>query len=361
MDTNTLKLVNLANKRFRDILNDGFRLFIQTYGKLILPLAIFQIILIILDIFLLTDFRYYLSTLEATYTDIMDNFYDGLTLTPNEWNFLSFFLFLSYIIIFLQNLIGALIISIAMCSVSTYVYRIFMKDEISFIEAFKSAFNKKMLLVVLILGICLPISSLLLYIPAIFVFVFFIFLIFTYNIKKNGKPISEARRIAKGGFWRIIGVFVINVMLISIIRYFSNLIFNITLNTNSPSFITTYNSWYTPATRNYGMIILYQILMNITDIIFAPLFICLLTALFSTLNAKREISPLYQQGYSPLRETYREVYPLREELYENVGTEDSAPKVRLKEKFYCPFCGFFITLPKKFCPKCGENLDFITK
>ncbi|MFX0040128.1 MAG: zinc ribbon domain-containing protein [Promethearchaeota archaeon] len=360
MDTNTLRLVNLANKRFKDILNDGFKLFIKTYGTIILPLALFQILLIILDIFLLTDFRFYVSTLETTYNTIMDNFYDGLTLTPNEWNFLASFLILSYLLIFLQNLIGALIISIAMCSVSTYVYRKFMRDEISFIEAIKSAFNKKMLIVILILGICLPLSSLLLYIPAIFIFVFFIFLVFTYNIESNRSPLSEARTIAKGGFWKIIGVFVLNVILISIISFFFNLIFNITLNTDSATFIASYESWYNPNTRNYGMIILYQIIISIADIIFAPLFICLLTSLFSSLKAKSELKYQYQQGYYPIRETYKETYPLRQEFYEKTETQNSIPIINLKEKFYCPYCGHFISVPKKFCPKCGENLSFIT-
>ncbi|MFW9819508.1 MAG: hypothetical protein ACFFE5_07850, partial [Candidatus Thorarchaeota archaeon] len=281
-----MRLVNLANRRFKDILYDGFKLFVQTYKTLILPLALFQIILIILDIFLLTDFRYYLSTLETNYTIIMGKLYDGLTLTANEWNFLGSYLILSYISIFLQNLIGAIIISIAMCSVSTYVFRKIMKDEISFIDAFKSSFNKKMLLVVLILGICLPISSLLLFIPAIVVFVFFIYLVFTFNMESKRNPLSEARELSKGGFWKISGVFVINVLLISIISYLFNMVISVILNTGSAGFIASYYSWYAPITRNYGMIILYEILVSFADIIFAPLFICLLTSLFSSFKAK---------------------------------------------------------------------------
>jgi len=361
MDTNTLRLANLANRRFKDTLNDGFKLFTQTYATIILPLALFQILLIILDIILLTDFRYYLSTLETTYNAIMDNFYDGLTLTTNEWTFLTNYLILSYILIFLQNLIGALIISFAICSVSTYVYQKFMKEEISFSEAFKSSFNKKMIMVILILGIGLPLSSLLLYIPAIFVFVFFIFLVFTYNLESNKSPVSEARAIAKGGFWKIIGIFVINVILIFIISFFFNLIFNILSNTDSASFIATYNSWYEPTTRNYGMIILYQIIVSLADIIFAPLFICLLTALFSSLKAKKDLNYLHQKGYYPIKEIYREEYPLRQELYEKNEMDDSILGIRLKEKFYCPFCGYFISVPKKYCPKCGESLHFISR
>lgn len=361
MEVNTLRLASLANKRFSDILRDGFKLFIQTYKKLILPLAFFQIILILLDIFLLTDFRYYLSTLETNYILIMDKLYDGLTLTVNEWNFLGFFLILSYILIFLQNLIGAVIISIAMCSVSTYVFRKFMKDEISFMDAFKSSFNKKMFFVVLILGICLPLSSLLLFIPAIIVFVFFIFLVFTYNMETKRNPISEARTISKGGFWKISGVFVINVLLISLISYVFNMIFSILLNSDSASFIAMFESWFDPVTRNFGMIILYGILVSFAEIIFAPLFICLLTSLFSSLKAKKDLIYLHQQGIYPTREVYKESYPLQQELYEVDETEKSTLSTRLKEKYYCPFCGHFISIPENFCPKCGEDLSFDIK
>jgi hypothetical protein len=361
MEVNTLRLANIANRRFKDILNDGFKLFIQTYGTLILPLAFFQIILILLDIFCLTDFRYYLSTLETNYTIIMNKLYDGLTLTANEWNFLGSYFFLSYISIFLQNLIGAIIISIAMCSVSTYVFRKFMKDEISFIDAFKSSFNKKMLLVVLILGICLPLSSLLLFIPAIFVFVFFIFLVFTFNMESKRNPILEARKFSKGGFWKISGIFAINVILISIISYFYNWIFNIILNTNSASFIANYNSWHDPITRDYGKIIYYQILVNFPNIICSPLFICLLTSLFSSFKARKDLIYLNQQGIYPTRGIYKESYTLRQELHEVDETEKTTLSTHLKEKYYCPFCGHFISTPENFCPKCGENLSFDIK
>ncbi|MDX1797438.1 MAG: zinc ribbon domain-containing protein, partial [Candidatus Lokiarchaeia archaeon] len=324
-------------------------------------LACFQIILILLDIFCLTDFKYYISTLETNYTIIMNKLYDGITLTANEWNFLGSYLILSYISIFLQNLIGAIIISIAMCSVSTYVFRKFMKDEVSFIDAFKTSFNKRMLLVVLILGICLPLSSLLLFIPAIFVFIFFIFMVFTFNMESKRNPILDARELSKGGFWKISGIFAINVILISIISYFYNWIFNIILNTNSASFIANYNSWYNPITRNYGMIISHQILVNFPNIICSPLFICLLTSLFSSFKAKKDLIYLNQQGMYPTRGTYKESYPLRQELYQVDETEKTILSTRLKEKYYCPFCGHFISIPENFCPKCGENLSFDIK
>jgi len=360
MDIHSQRLLNIANKRFSEVLTDGFKLFTQTYGTLILSLASFQILLIILDIFLLTDFRVYMNTLGTTYTTIMQKFIEGSTLTGSEWNFLAYVLLMDWFLLFLQNLIGAIVITIAMCTVSNYVYRRYMKEDINFLDSFKSAFNKKMLLVILIIGICLPISSLLLFIPAIFVFGFFIFLIFTYNMEVRKNPISEARAIAKGAFWKIIGVFVINVILISIISFLFTLSVNIILNTDSQIFSANVNSWYNPTTRNYGMIILYEILMSFVDIIFAPMFICLITALFSSLKAKRDFSYLYQQGAFQIRETYEETYIQQEKPSEDDETHDLTPKVQIEGRFYCPFCGHFISTPKKFCPKCGEGLSFIS-
>ncbi|MFW9828659.1 MAG: hypothetical protein ACFFEY_13790 [Candidatus Thorarchaeota archaeon] len=355
MEIETQRLIRLAQKRFSEILKDGFRLFIKTYGTIIIPLAFFQILLIILNIFILTDFRVYIDSLGITYDAIMDNFLTGITLTESEWNFLTTFLVLDWIFLFLQNLIGAIVITIAMCSVSNYVFKTYMKEDISFIESFKMSFNRRLFLAILILGVGLPLSSLLLFIPAIFIFGFFIFLVFTFNMESKSNPISEARAISKGAFLKIIGIFLINVILISIIRYFVVTLFSIILNTESSVFIANFNSWFDPITRNYGMIILYQILMSFIDIIFAPLFICLLTTLFSSLKARRYLS---QEDYFITR-TYEDLYSQQKEVFNEDKTQESKPMIPLKENFYCPFCGHYVSIPKKFCSKCGESFEFI--
>jgi hypothetical protein len=355
MEIEKQRMLRIANNRFSESLRDGFRLFKQTYGTLIIPLAIFQVILILLDIFLLTDFKYYLTELGTTYDAIMNKSLLGLTLTEAEWNFLTTFLLLEWILIFLQNLIGAIVITVAMCSVSTYVYKKYMREEVTFMESFKMSFNKRMLWVILIIGIGLPLGSLLLFIPAIIIFGFFIFLVFTFNLEETNNPISEARAISKRSFLKIIGVFMINVIFISVCSYFFQIIFNILLNTDSALFIANYNSWFDPATRNYLMIILFDILMSFVEIALAPLFICLLTTIFSSLKARRDIS----QGDFYVRRSYREMYPKQIKTYDAVETHEELPKVQLKEKFYCPFCGHFVSTPKKFCPSCGESFSFI--
>lgn len=365
MEIDSYRLANLANKSFSEILSDGFKLFFQIYRNIIVPLALFQLILIVLDVFLFTDLTFKIDSLGITASEIMEDLVGGVPLTESESNILSSFIFMSLAQFFLQNLLGAIIITIAMCSVSNYVFRRYMKEDTRFIESFKSAFNKKILLVILIIGICLPISSLL-FIPAIIIFGFYIFLVFTYNIKDNKikdnqNPIKEAREIARGAFWKIIGFFLINVIIISIISFIYSFIIDIAINADSASFIANRNSWYDPATRNYGMLILFQIIYSIIDILFAPLWICLLTALFSSLKAKKDSDFQTKYEYYPNRRFYQEEYPQQQESY--IVSENNEPRLgtQIKGNFYCPFCGHFISSPKKFCPKCGESFSFISE
>lgn len=366
MEKSSERLVNLANKRFSEILSDGFKLFSKNYKTLILPLALFQVILIILNIFLLTDLNLYNNSLAISAADILEKFAEGIEVTASEWDVLISYLFLTVAFLFLQNLIGAIIITIAMCSVSNYIFKKQMNRDTNFTQSFKSAYNKKMLLPLLIIGICIPLGSLLifLFIPAIILFGFFIFLIFTYNIEDIQNPISEARAIAKGSFWKIIGVFIINFLIIWIISLIYNLIIDFIIDTNVNNFSSIYNSWLDPDTRNYGMIILYNVLTNLIDIILAPLFICLLTSLFSSSKAKKELGIQYQVRYYPVKEVYQESYqqPIQKSQEINEPGQPITPsKLQVEGRFYCPFCGYLIEKPKKFCPNCGERLSFIDK
>ncbi len=340
MEKNSQRMVNLANKRFSEILSEGVRLFFKSYGALIIPLAFFQLVLIILDTFLLTDLKVYIDSIGINVANLMASIIEDTPITANQWNLVSLFLLLSIVLLFLQNLIGAIIITIAMCSVSNYVLKKYLHIETGFIESFKSAFNKKIFIVIFIVGICLPSSAILLYVPAIVVFSMFIFLIFTYNMEEIEKPISEARAIAKGSKLKIIGVFIFNFCVVFIGSFILNYIIDLFLDPNIISY--NYNIWLDPSTRNYGMIILYQILLNLVNILLAPLFICLLTVIFVSLKAKKDLGIKYQRSY----------YSVREEptlISQNEG------------RFYCPYCGVLIHSLKKFCPRCGENLSPLNK
>ncbi|MFX1574900.1 MAG: zinc ribbon domain-containing protein [Promethearchaeota archaeon] len=357
------RLIRLANRRFGEIITDGFKLFRQNYKVLILPLAFFQIILIVLNIFILTDFRLYINSLGITTSGIIDKLLENVEPTASEMNLLMNYLILSFALLFLQNLIGALVITIAMCSVSNFVYKRQMWTDERFGDSFKSAFNKKIFFPILFIGILLPIGGII-FIPAIIIFGFYIFLVFTYNMEDIQSPVSEARAIAKGSFWKIIGVFIINFIIIFIIGFIYNLIIEFAINTNIDDFTSLHDSWLNPETRNFGMLILYQILINLIDIILAPLFICLLTSLFSSSKAKKDLGYKYQTRYYPVREIYREPYqkPLQEiQEKSEVKSPLPSPESQIESQFYCPFCGYLIKTPKKFCPNCGENLSFIDK
>lgn len=289
MENNPQQKVSLASMNFSEVLSDGLKLFFQSYKTIILPLAFFQVLLIILDVFLLTDLWLYNESLAVSVTEILENFTVTNTLTESEINVIFYYFAMFWVTLFLQNLIGAIVITIAMCSISNYVYKKYMNESVSFIQSFRLAFNKNMIIPILIFGICLPVSSLILYFPAFILFGFYIFLVFTYNKKENENSFSKARAIAKGAFRKIIGVFIINFLIIVIISSIFTFCINALLDTILPTFNVIRNIWYNPATRNYGMIILLNLLYSLIDILFAPLFICLLTALFSNLKAKKEL------------------------------------------------------------------------
>lgn len=346
------RLIDSANKSFGEIIRDGFRLFSKNYVNLIIPLAFFQIILIILDIFALTDLRWYADSLSVDVAEIMEKLLDNITLTESEFNsFIKFFM-LTLAIGFIQNLIGAIIITIAMCSVSNYLYNRYMQNETNIGDSFKSAFNKKIFLVIFLIGICLPISFYMLFIPAIIIFGFFIFLVFTYNINDVEKPISEARRIAKGNFWKILITFILNFIIIFIIKSIYLSIFDLFLNPSSD----LYKSWLSPDTRNYVMIILYQILRNLIDILLAPLFICLLTSLFASSKAKKDLGYESQGRYQSEGTIF-----IPSPRTSSMGVPEKQSDNQNVEKFYCPFCGYEINIPKKFCPNCGQSFTFINE
>ncbi|MFX0080920.1 MAG: zinc ribbon domain-containing protein [Candidatus Hodarchaeota archaeon] len=356
------RLVDLANRRFSDIILDGFKLFFRNYGTLILPLASFQVLLIVLDIFILTDLKWYIDSFGLNISDIMDKFADNVSLTESEWNLITSFLLLNIALLFLENLIGAIIITIAMCSVSNYILKRHLHIETRFIEAFKSSFKKKMFLVILIIGICIPLGSLLLFIPAIIIFGFYIFLVFTYNMEDIENPIKEARNVSRGNFWKVISIFIINFIFIFICSFIFNSIIDVFLDPDTLS--SNYDLWQAPSTRNYGMIIIYQILVNLVDILLAPLFICFLTSLFTSLKAKKDLGFSYQKQYLPVRERYERTVsqPIGLNQSQDQSVDEISPtKLQLEGEFYCPFCGYKINTPKKFCPNCGESFSFINK
>ena len=145
-------------------------------------------------------------------------------------------------------------------------------------------------------------------------------------------PLKEARTLAKGSFWKIIGLFLISSTIIWISTFFFQMLIDAVL----PITEITYLSWYNPVSRNYGMIILYDLLYNqLINILLGSLFMCFLTSLFTSIKAKRAIKSEYSK---PIVRT--------------------ATKEMFETGIYCPFCGKFMNMKYEKCPQCNEPLNF---
>ena len=341
----------IASKTFRNILSDGFNLFFKNYVKLIIPIAIFFILSIVVKVFLLTELIWLSYKLGPKVDSIINK--NATSITEAESDILMSYLITVSLIIFLEILLVTIFTVIAMCSVSLFTYKKYMHEETDFISEFKKAFNSKMLLVIFLIGICVPLALFQFMFPGIIVFSFFIFLIYTYNMEDTKEnPISEARLIGKGSFWNIIFIYLIAFVLILIV----NEVYQFILFISWDNFvINNYESWLNPATRNYGMLILNDLIRNLIIILLLPLFICLYTPLFARCKARKELRPEHpnmvegMKDYQaqPVQSPYQ--YPSPTPPAENSRTQ-------LTSGIFCPYCGYNISSPKDFCPNCGDSI-----
>ena len=347
----------LANKKFGDFFTEGLLLFGRNYGKVILPFTIFLIISNILIVILLTELNWVVY--EFNQSPILLDIMNRMTTDPESINETELLLVLQSLlsdigILGLEGIIGAVFTVIAMCSVSKFLYKKYLYGKADFGKEFKKAFNKKMLLPIVIIGLCVPTGSFfLLYLPGIVIFYYFIFLIYMYDIKDLENPTKEARSIAKGNFWTIVGVFLASVIITTFINIPIQWILDLVWTINA----TTYSAWLNPNTRNYVLIFLFALSYDIVGILLAPLFICILTTLFATLKARYDLG--YQKrGYSQRTGYREESTPYSSYPRESDDFEVAANVSEIKGGMYCPYCGTHITTPKKFCVKCGESLQF---
>lgn len=324
--------IRFANKRFGENLSDGFRLFAKSWSSLIIPFSIFFIVSLILKVLLFTDVIWQLDDLGATVDAIVENFYtDPNSVTEFELNLMLQYLVFSFGILILQNMIGAIFTVFILTLVSTYVLKKYNGIETRLFEEIKNGFNRKLLLILLILGILTPLGLILLFIPSIVLFGYYIFSIYTIHFDKNENSMKQAKKLSKGSFLKIIGTFLLVVVLLTLINLFYQFIIDYTFPYNA--------SWYNPATRNYGMIILSELVYNLMNILFAPLFICLLTPLFASIKAKKDLGTMYY------------IKPETPSPISKLTTESESG-------IYCPFCGKFMMNKLQYCPHCGEALNF---
>jgi len=277
------KLNSYSNKGISMVISEGFHLFSKNWITLFLPLGLFFIVSLIIKNLLIVDLEWRVFTMTL----------DG------EIELMSEYFILTLSIVFLNDFIPNIFNVVAMCLVSNYLYNKFIGNETKLIPELKNALNGRILLVVLLLGVGSSVSSILFYIPSIFIFGssvgpilsyipsifilgFYIFYMFTYHSDDSKHPIKEARRIAKGAFFKIMVIFIVNYLIILLGEFVYYLLFDDFLIQIDSS------SWFNPVTRSYGRIILYDYLLNIVKLLIMPLFICLLTSLFVSLKRRKE-------------------------------------------------------------------------
>ena len=337
MSEDPAELVRIAHKSYGNLLSDGFSLFLKAWKKIILPFGLFFIISIILREVLLVDLRWNLSVLEVNISPILNS--SPSSLNQEDLQLIMDYLISSLGIGVLDLLISNIFTVLALCSVASFLYKYYNYQNTSLREGIKGAFNKKMIPILLLLGLAIPLGIFTLFVASIIIFGFFIFSIYTYQLKDNEKPLKSARAYSKGAFWRIIGAFVISSLITSVINFIYQLIFDSVWPVDS---LTTM-SWYNPLTRRLDLLILYGLAQNLIAILLQPLFICLLTPIFTSARVKRHLS--FGTTIQPyIRYPSVKVQP-KELQFSDKG-------------IYCPFCGNFMEFKLNFCPNCGEKLNF---
>ena len=339
------RMERYSNKRFSEVLSEGFRLFGKNYLTLIIPLSLFLLISLIIKNLLVADIFWQSLQMTPAIEIIINK--DPSAITNADLSIMMEYLALTLYSGFINGFIISIFNVLSMCLVSNYLYNKFIGNETNFFSEFKKAINGKLIFVILLLGVGISIGSFLLYIPSIIIMGYYSFYIFTYNSDDSNQPTKYARDIARNSFWKIIGVFIVNNLIIAVIDFFFQLFIG-------DLFIQFYNpSWYNPSTKNFGMIFLYDLRYHIVELIFTPLFICLLTSLYVSLKGRKETSVQYQTSYDQTPQSYGSPYRDESSSIKSINGVDKPGS-----GLYCPFCGQFMKTKRKFCPHCGEQFNF---
>jgi len=235
------RMERYSNKRFSEVISEGFRFFGKNYLTLIVPLGLFLLISLIIKNLLVADMVWRSLQMTPAIEAILNM--DPYDMTNDHLNLMMEYLALTLYSGFISGLIIAIFNVLSMCLVSNYLYNKFIGNETKFFSEFKKAINGKLIFVILLLGVGISIGSFLLYIPSIIIIGYYAFYVFTYNSDDSNQPVKYARDVARTSFWKIIGVFVVSNLIIAIIDFFFQLFIG-------DLFIQFYNpSWYNPSTR----------------------------------------------------------------------------------------------------------------
>lgn len=329
----------LAEKQITDIISEGLYLFYHNYGKIILPFILFLTLSNLFIVISTSQLKWYFNSLTPEFEAIIERSLESIDPLPDQdILFATQYTSIYFVILFLQFVITIFFTTLSMIIVSSYLYKKYTKTD----ETNEKIINKNLLFALFLIG-CVAPAGIFLIVPGIIIFYFFIFILFTYNLKGVDNPITEARLIARGSFFKLIIVF----MFSFIITFLVNRIYQHILNVIFP--VEMYYSWLEPSNRNYLLLFLYTLISDAVGILLAPLFICLLTSLFASLKARKDLglndsrSSSYFTSRSHVNQEGEDYTQARIPIYRNPGV-------------FCPFCGDNIIIIKKFCPSCGESL-----
>ena len=333
-------LERFANKRFSEVLSAGFSFFGKNWAKLLIPFASFLIISMILKNLLIADLNWQSIILTSELNLILQK--DPAEITELDLSIMIEYLSISYIILFLDGLMRTLFGVFSMCLFGSYVYKKFKGASPPLLTEIKETFNGKIIIVLLLLGLGVSLGAFLIYIPSIIIIGFYSFLIFTYSSRNLENPVKSARNTARGSFWKIIAVFFIS----NLVIWGVGLVYHLIIDNFLVVSQNTYNSWFNPTTRNFGMIFSYNFFNELMDYVFSPLFVCLLCSLYVHISVGKNYS------YDISQRNMQYSYEKQSREYNDITDKLT------KKGLYCPFCGTYMTQRKQYCPNCGEQLNF---
>lgn len=331
---------SLEKKGLLDIIRDGLLLLKNNYLKIVLPLFIFSMIPIVLNVIFTTGLEAITISMEPQVNAVFDKIMaseDFSDITGSDFSVLIQYFLISQLTLIIEYLLLCSFEMFGISLVAYHLYKKFTGQKADLTEDIKKSLNYKLILVVLILG---PLMSLglFIFIGGFIVFGLFIYLIFTYNMPEYGGSEFIKKSWKIGSFFKkviilLIPLFVIHFFLDMVFESFIDLIWNVDYE--------TYSTWIT--TGNYGMLILNEAVSGIARaLLFTPLLVCLLTSLFA--------------------EDLKEYRVKAETAQFHMGDKEirKAESFKVEEGMFCPFCGAKISGEQNYCPECGESLEFLT-
>jgi len=348
------------SKSYSDSITDGFSLFKKSYFK-ILPISIIvSVLFLIISSLIMTDPTWQLLELNLQLDQMLENI-DYETASFEElqeiMNFMIPILGFSFLILGAELFFSNFSQFLAFSIVGGFLYKIYLKQEANSGEEFKRSMKIETLLIPILFAIFISIGLFLLFLPALIIYVYYIFSPVMHSIESEEKLncFKSSRNYSKKNFLRISGIIILNSILIGIISWIYTSILDLIIPT------AQYNAAFHPATRNYLMIIIYTLIYNITNMLLSPLLSCLLITLLVYCKKQwynRDLRMQYYQRSPPPQIPVSSSTPYELPKQPILKPQTQPETIEPESEIFCPYCGFSMerSLNFRFCPSCGEKI-----